>query len=208
MYCDLVHRAILIVCTHNSCPWNVIVLIVANMMSCPPSSESKGWVKFFMSSNNDQESEDRELEKVQWNQGLIEPKWSMCPWWSKDTKQSEVKDSNGKVKPCHFGDRWRQRHLANVCKLLKSTLGHLLFTLLWALHSSIFDHAYHITCTRLHCFSPTVMSIPALVHCIKTLLQTIPKLYENSCDHILGVDSHSVCLARAHSACECTYVSQ
>ena len=92
------------------------------------------WVKrmseIFMSSNNNQESEDRELEKVQWNQGLIKPKWSMCPWWSKDPKQSEVKDSNGKVKSWHFGDRWRLRHLANDCKLLKSTLGHLLFTLL------------------------------------------------------------------------------
>ena len=54
----------------------------------------------------------------------------MCPWWSKDPKQSEVKDSNGKVKSWHFGDRWRLRHLANDCKLLKSTLGHLLFTLL------------------------------------------------------------------------------
>ena len=58
--------------------------------------------------------------------------------WGQRGRQSEVQDSNGDVIPYPFGTRW---HLANICKLLKSTLYHLLFTLPWAWHSSVFDYA-------------------------------------------------------------------
>ena len=50
--------------------------------------------------------------------------------------------NNEVTTPCHFGARRRLQHLANVCKLLKSMLGHLIFTFRTLPEPSSYIEAY------------------------------------------------------------------